>query len=284
LAINAARSEPDAASAPETLDAGRTHHAATSGDDPKEWRDFVFPKIGGKNPDGTPRRVTTMFYTREVPMAMKHIEEQGGGVEGTVWGLADMAYNKMLIQPFVELFRNRNYFGAEIRDPWAPVIIPNWKSREASAPILDQTKSFLKDLWTGTQTGQFVKHIAEQEALPIGFTSAKRAADTGGDVGKEVPLAIMGFGPAPVYASRTPLENKIAALYREYVKPHVTPYEEAEIGNRKREARLKLQVAIQRGDTEVEQAARSELSELHARPFNANQSDHGRQRVRHRRR
>jgi hypothetical protein len=43
----------------------------------------------------------------------------------------------------------------------------------------------------------------------------------------------------------------------------------ARIGNRQREARL--QVAVQEGDKEAEEDARSELGELHARPFNTSQ-------------
>ena len=47
-----------------------------SGEQPKDW-DYVFARIGGENPDGSPRRVTNMFYLREYPMLMKHIESMG---------------------------------------------------------------------------------------------------------------------------------------------------------------------------------------------------------------
>jgi hypothetical protein len=39
-----------------------------TGENPKEPADYIFPRIGGTNPDGSPRRLTTMFYLREIPM------------------------------------------------------------------------------------------------------------------------------------------------------------------------------------------------------------------------
>jgi hypothetical protein len=44
---------------------------ALTGQSPSDILDYIFPRVGGKNPDGSPRRLTTMFYTREVPMLMK---------------------------------------------------------------------------------------------------------------------------------------------------------------------------------------------------------------------
>jgi hypothetical protein len=71
-----------------------------SGEPPEELIDFIFPKLGGKNADGSKRRLATMFYTREVPMLKKHIEEQGGNV---LAGTADMVHNKLIIKPILEL-------------------------------------------------------------------------------------------------------------------------------------------------------------------------------------
>jgi hypothetical protein len=39
-----------------------------TGENPKETKDYIFPRVGGVNPDGSPRRLTTMFYLREIPM------------------------------------------------------------------------------------------------------------------------------------------------------------------------------------------------------------------------
>jgi hypothetical protein len=79
-------------------------------------------------------------------------------------------------------------------------------------------------------------------------------------------------GPAPVYASRSPIENRIGALYREYVKPERVPHDEAEKRNEIRAARTRLTVAQQKGDTDAEQEARSALAALHAKPYSGNQS------------
>jgi hypothetical protein len=56
------------------------------------------------------------------------------------------------------------------------------------------------------------------------------------------------------------------------VKPERVPYDEAQLDNLKRDARLRLQVAQQRGDSNAEFEARSQLAGLRAKPYNANQS------------
>jgi len=58
---------------------------------------------GGTNPDGSPRRITTIFYLREIPMFQKHMQEHGGGNGGVLAGGKDMLLSKMLFGPFIEL-------------------------------------------------------------------------------------------------------------------------------------------------------------------------------------
>lgn len=66
------------------------------------------------------RRLTTMFYLREIPMLMKHTQEHGDGIGGVLAGGKDMLLSKMLFEPFKELWNNRSYFGSEIWDTNAP--------------------------------------------------------------------------------------------------------------------------------------------------------------------
>ena len=40
--------------------------------------DYIFARVGGNTPEGTPRRITNMSYLREVPMLLKHVQERGG--------------------------------------------------------------------------------------------------------------------------------------------------------------------------------------------------------------
>ncbi|PWT76956.1 MAG: hypothetical protein C5B60_03505 [Chloroflexi bacterium] len=201
-----------------------------SGGNPDSLWDYIFPRVGGVNPDGSPRRVTTMFYTREIPMALKHIQEQGGGLSGAASGLLDMWYNKLLVGPMIEFARNKNYFGQEIRDPTAPGYV---------------------------QAEQLLRHIWSQQMSPMSMSGAQRARETGGGPGEEA-LSYLGFGPAPKYAERTAAQNRIAALYRQYVAPEVRPYEEEAVGHAKRAAASKVLMALQRGNVDEIQTARQE--------------------------
>ena len=202
--------------------------------------DYFFPRIGGKNLDGTDRRVSTPSFLRELPMLAAHIEEEGGGIMGTLAGARDMAFNKLMAQPFIDIYGNRDYYGTEIRDPGAPVIDQAW---------------------------QFLTYLAEQQGVPIGTAGALRAIRTGGNASLEVPLSLMGFNPAPAYASRTALENRIGALYRQHVKPQSVPHDEGEKNAAKAEARTRVQVAVQSGDAHAEKIAREDLLTLHGKMY-----------------
>ena len=192
-----------------------------------EGQDFIFPRLPGKNPDGSDRRLSTPFYTREIPMFLKHAQEHGGGVMGTVAGLRDMIWNKMLFQPAVELVKNKDYFGRAIRDEDAP--------------------SF-------QQAYQVMQHYGRQQFMPMSVTGARRAEELGGGT-MEKALSFAGFGPAPAYASRTPAQNYIAHLFSETVAPQRRPYEEAEVSEAKRTARMAILRARQAGDKQAEREA-----------------------------
>lgn len=199
---------------------GGTMTKLLSGDNPTEPADYIFPKVGGVNPDGSPRRLSTMFYLREGPMLMKHIEEQGGGVGGTVAGSLSMIWNKLLFQPLKELYDNKDYFGREIWDTNAPGY---------------------------QQLAQAMKHVLSEQTSPMAVTGAKQAWETGGSL-KEIPLAFAGFGPAPKYAENTALQNRIAHLYRRFVSPEARPYEDEADTHAKQVARNQLLMAKQQND------------------------------------
>ena len=179
-----------------------------TGEEP-EGIDFIFPRVGGLNPDGSKRRITTMFYTREAPMLEKHIEEEGGGIHGALMGSINMLYNKMLFQPFVEMYTNRDYFGRDIYDVNAPEY---------------------------RQAAQFMSKVFKDQFSPITLSGAQRALETGGTYSRDVPLALLGFGPAPSYAAKTATQNRIAYLYHRFVAPVSSPQPEAETADAKRQA------------------------------------------------
>jgi hypothetical protein len=210
-----------------------------SGNPPDDKLDYVFPRIGGTNPDGSPRRITNMFYNREIPMLKKHIEQHGGDV---IAGFGEMLWNKLLFQPFAELWENRDYWGNAIYDENAPRYQRVW---------------------------QAMKHTLGEQLSPMSITGASRAADLSGQPlpsfreaianpsrlleaaqTKGVVLSGLGFGPAPAYAEKSAIQNRIAYLYGEHVAPKRRSFEDDEdkTSTAKFRARTAILIAKQTGD------------------------------------
>ena len=95
-----------------------------SGKPPEGW-DWIFARVGGENPDGSPRRITNMTYLREIPMLIKHIQEHGGNI---LMGGLEMVWSKMMFEPFTEIWENRDYYGYNIRDENAPWYKQVWQT------------------------------------------------------------------------------------------------------------------------------------------------------------
>lgn len=219
-----------------------------TGENP-EGMDYFLPRIGGLNPDGSPRRITNMFYSREVPMLKKHIEEHGGGLTGTVAGIGSMIGNKLMIRPALELIGNKDYYGFNVRDPEDPLY---------------------------KQAVDVFKHIMSTHFNPIAVTGAKRDLqisgkwDSNDPVGSylrnitepEVLRGLAGFGPAPAYASKSQVQNKLAMLYNHYVSPNERPLADRENMEKRREARNELLMAKQKNDPEAINNAAQKLAEL----------------------
>lgn len=227
-----------------------------SGEPPDQWIDFIFPKLGGKNSDGSPRRLSTPMYTREVPMLKKHIEEEGGNV---LAGTAAMIHNKLIIKPILDLITNRDYYGYEIRNSNDPA----WKQ-----------------LW------QYAKYMGEDISNPISVLGAKRAADLSGqpfphaslfDIATDktkaeqflkslgapgVVEAFAGFGPAPAYAEKSAIQNRIGHLYGQFVTPQLKPQERRDMAEEVRGLRTALLNAQAAGDTDKLQELRQRGREL----------------------
>jgi hypothetical protein len=108
-----------------------------------------------------------------------------------------------LFEPFKEILENRDYYGFNIRDENAP-----WH----------------KQLW------QTIVHDFG-DLTPIRVSSAQRALDTGGTWSKDAVLAVLGFGPAPSYAERSAIQNRISFLYNEHVAPQSRTYHTASIAD-----------------------------------------------------
>jgi hypothetical protein len=146
----------------------------------------------------------------------------------------NMLYNKLLFQPFVEMWNNRDYFGRDIYDVNAPEY---------------------------QQAYQFAKHIFGDQFSPITISGSKRAIETGGTYTKDVPLSFLGFGPAPAYASRTPTQNRISYLYQRHVSPYSKSEPQTDVDEQKRQARTAYRLAQTNNDKEGMQEAANMMAD-----------------------
>jgi hypothetical protein len=197
-----------------------------SGKAPEGW-DFIFARVGGENPDGSPRRITNMTYLREIPMLIKHVQEHGGNI---LAGAREMLWTKLMFEPLKEILENRDYFGYNIRDENAP---------------------WYKQVW------QTIAH-GFGSLVPISVSSAEHALDTGGTWSKDAVLAVLGFGPAPSYAEKSAIQNRISYLYNEHVAPSSRTYAEGEVSHDKMRARTRLLQALHSKDPEQIKQARAD--------------------------
>ncbi len=142
---------------------------------PKTIADFFYPRVGGKNPDGTPRRVNTVFFTREPLSIINHLRKEGilGGTEAIALSKA----NPVLIT-MSELLKNSDYYGYEI-------------------------SSSDNKLLSIKRAEDYIAYVAKS-MLPISVTSAERTGDLKGAI-----LSVMGNAPAPKYISETKIMTKI---------------------------------------------------------------------------
>lgn len=206
--------------------------------------DYTFPRAGGNNPDGSPRRMSTMFNTREVPMLTSHIQEQNS----VLGGLMSMLWNKMILTPITDAISNKDFFGNQLYDPDAP-----W---------------YMKAL-------QLIDSEMGATFNPIAVSGHQRVREQGG--GKvDVAMSYAGFGPAPAYISRSAIQNRITHAFGKYGPGASTrPYEESGTGlvqgayryatdnptqaTARREARGELNRASQQDDADAAGQARQKL-------------------------
>jgi len=183
---------------------------------PPEGLDWIFPRVGGTNPDGSPRRLTNMSYIREIPMLMKHIQERGGNV---LTGTAEMVWNKLMFEPFNELMNNRDYYGYNIWDENAPIYKQVWQGMRHMWG--DQSPMTLAGAKHAAQlSGKEFPSLTDAVTHPNKLLDALKA--------KGVDLSMLGFGPAPAYVEKSSIQNRIGYLYRQHVAPGSRPHADEE--------------------------------------------------------
>lgn len=206
---------------------------------PPKGLDYSYPQNGNTNPDGSPGRYTLPFNTREGPMLQSHVTES----DSVVKGFSQLLYNKLIIQPIVEAFQNKDSLGNEMYSVHA-------------SPFM--TALQLADSELG-------RHFS-----PISITNANRSKQLGGGT-KDTIAAYLGAAPAPAYVNRPGLDGQIMNLYREHSAPSERPYEISgtglvksifggkNIAQQRQDARNAKFQAIQSGDKVAEQKANEAL-------------------------
>ncbi len=184
---------------------------AMSGQGPKSLMDYIYPKTGEKNRDGSDARVGTMFYTKEFAATEKHIE-----TEGVASGLGGLAASKAsgLIGLAVEGVKGVNTWGDEIRDPDG-----KWYQQ------LGQTLAAAMPELTPISIGAIQKLQGKDFAGRVAGSPWKAAG------------ALAGFTPAPKYITESRTDARIDQIYKTYYAAKQTPYEKAQYSSDTRELR-----------------------------------------------
>lgn len=192
---------------------------ALSGETPSGL-DYVFPRVGGLNTDGSPRRLSLPQWTREGVMFAKHWGQQGMNTMGAFLAASEMVWSKTVLAPIVHAVTNRDFFNREMHDPNAP-------------------------FWT--QIGQHLGSMLT-EVTPISYESAKAVDRTGGSKFEQA-MSYAGMPPAPRYIEKSDTQNRIAKDFYDGPGAGVKPYAAKERDSDKSDLLHKYDDARQKGDT-----------------------------------
>lgn len=156
-------------------------------------QDWINPRNGEKNDDGTPKRLNTMFFTREFYSIYKHL--QNVGVVDTVKDIASSKASGLIGLAQEAATGVSKFDKKEFRNP-------------------DGT---LQD-----KVGQTIKYLLHEHVEPI---AATQPAPTK----QQAVLNTAGFTVAPKYVTDTKTTSAIKEIYDTYYAAKQTPYEKAVI-------------------------------------------------------
>jgi hypothetical protein len=158
---------------------GASLHYAMTGKPPSELLDYFYPKTGRENPDGSDERFQMPTMLKEVFNSKEALRKHG-----IIGGSVEYVNHKLnpLISSTIDLIQNKNFWGAEIRDPNAPMI---------------------------RQAEQIAEFMGKQ-ALPISIKVYMRHKDIAGE---SSILPFLGFNIAKPSVARTGMQNEIFDLY-----------------------------------------------------------------------
>ncbi len=153
--------------------------AMMTGKAPNEMLDFIYPRTGDTNPDGSEHRLSTSHYIREIGSIYKHIS-----TEGVVEGTWDDVQSKLVVGPVIELMRNRDHFGYDIYDENSPLHV---------------------------KVGNVLKYVGQQYN-PITLEQIQQVRRSG-QPAKYEALSLIGFGPASKTIDQTTAQSEISRTF-----------------------------------------------------------------------
>jgi hypothetical protein len=154
--------------------------------------DYLYPRTGLTNDDGTPARLNTPTNFRDIPMAIGHSQQHNSVISG----LGQLLWSKLILQPYVDAVTGKDWKGGDLYDSSRP-----WIVRQL----------------------QLADSLLGESFSPAGVVGAQRASEVPGAGGREKALAYAGFAPAPKYVGFNALENRI--LQMSYDRRGPQPYE-----------------------------------------------------------
>jgi len=192
-----------------------------TGSNPKDYRDYFFPRIGGTDEYGNPLRVSLPSYAKDVYSLWQKSQRKGLGhaVSETV-----LTKTHPFWQTLAELYNNKDYFGKQIYTPTQE----DYTSKEFVNNLPGQVKQIGKFI-----AGQFVpfsmqslQKLKEDEGTMLPNPKPTNIAEVPGYVGREyynrfVPtttrqiLPMVGVTPAPRDINQTAAEQKAFDLRME---------------------------------------------------------------------
>ena len=213
---------------------------AMTGKSPAELLDYIYPKTGEKNKDGSDARVGTMFYTKEFAATAKHIE-----TEGLAGGLAGLAASKAsgLIGLTKEAFTGVNSWGDQIRRQGDPVLNQIGQTITNMAPELN------------TISLEAIRGLPGQSMMDKIAKNPGKAA-----------MTVAGFNKAPKYITQSKTDAAIDQLYKKEYAPKETSFDKAEYSKEARELRKMYEESDDRFDDKLSEIEdKFQLTPLEAR-------------------
>jgi hypothetical protein len=189
---------------------------------PQSTMDYFYPRTGGTNPDGSPERLNTVFFTREPLSYLNHWKK-----EGLMQGTANLIIDKEnpVLSSIGQIMNNKDFYGYQIHDP--------------NDPILQQTKDFLK--------------YVTDAISPISISSFQRASTPVSKI-----MSFAGFSEAPKYIAESGIQTKIFSLFDQRFGGGVKSLADKKKANAKSEIRRLYQSGDINGANKKMQEAISE--------------------------